>query len=141
MKQDLPWSPHRLQERVLADAMVDVATELRLADPLEFLMMIRGHQDANIADLVNSSSELFFRSGSLRYGLAARCDLSWETTPSVLLDMEFRHAAVTVFFRLTIGRAHAGVEILDVFIEPGGEPDHEIAEEKLKQAISDARLR
>ena len=65
MKPDLPASDRCLHERMLADAMVDVATELRLADPLEFLMMIRGDQDANIADLVNSSSELFFR--------AARC--------------------------------------------------------------------
>ena len=65
-------------ERILADAIVDVATELRLADPTEFVLMIRGEQAANIADLVNSSSELFFKSGSLRYALAAGCDLRWE---------------------------------------------------------------
>jgi hypothetical protein len=116
MRSDLSLSDHSLHERILADAMVDVATELRLADPLEFLMMVRGNQDANIADLVNSSSELFFRGGSLRYGLSARCDLKWQTTPSVGLDMEFREAPVTVFFRLTIGRALAGVEIFDVLI-------------------------
>ena len=41
--------------------MVDVATELRPADPSELILMIRGEQAANIADLVNSSSELFFQ--------------------------------------------------------------------------------
>ena len=140
MKPDLPASDRCLQERVLADAMVDVATELRLADPLDFLMMIRGHQDANIADLVNSSSELFFRAGSLRYGLAAHCDLNWETTPRVILDMEFREAAVTVFFRLAIQRAHASVEILEVFFDDGEDIEDELASRRLSQAIATARL-
>lgn len=90
--------------------------------------------------LVNSSSELFFCCGSLRYGLSARCDLRWETTPSVGLDMEFRQAPVTVFFRLTIGRAHAGVEIFDVFVDPGEEEDTEAAGHRLTQAIREARL-
>ena len=78
-------------ERVLADAIVDVATELRLSDPTEFIMLVRGEQDANISDLVNSSSELFFKKGALRYGLSADCALGWGSTPSVSLDMEFRH--------------------------------------------------
>ena len=103
MRADASAVDHSLNERVLADAMVDVATELRLADPTEFALMIRGDQEANIADLVNSSSELFFKTGSLKYGLAARFDLGWELTPIVRLDMEFRHEAVTVFFRLMIG--------------------------------------
>jgi hypothetical protein len=132
---------HDAYERILADAMVDVATELRLSDPLEFLVMIRGNQEANIADLVNSSSELFFTSGALRYGLAALCDLRWEATPSVRLDMEFRHAGVTVFFRLTIGRAHAGVEIIRVMIDAGDDLDAQSATARMSQALWDAQLR
>lgn len=140
MKTDLIVSRHILHERILADAMVDVATELRLADPLEYLTMIRGNQEANIADLVNSSSELFFRSGSLRYGLSARFDLKWEYTLSVGLDMEFRYAPVTVFFRLTIGRVHAGVEIFDIFLDPGDDHDEEFVVLRLREAIAEARL-
>lgn len=129
-----------VNERILADAMVEVATELRLADPLEFLMLIRGNQDANIADLVNSSSELFFKGGALRYGLAASCDLRWESTPIVWLDMEFRQAAVTVFFRLKIGRANAGVEIIDIMIDNGDQFDAQLAAARLSEAIQEARL-
>jgi hypothetical protein len=128
-------------ERLLADAMVDVATELRLADPIEFILMIRGDQAANIADLVNSSSELFFKSGALKYALVAGCDLRWESTPTIRLDMEFRHDAITVFFRLTIGRTRAAVEVIDVFCE-GGEMRGGLAEsERLCAAIQDARLK
>ena len=130
-----------VQERILADAMVDVATELRLADPTEFVLMIRRDQAANIADLVNSSSELFFKSGALKYALSAGCDLRWESTPTVKLDMEFRHAAITVFFRLTIGRTRAAVEVLDVFCEDDEAPDKLIESERLCAAIQDARLK
>ena len=58
-------------ERVLADAVVGVATELRLSDPTEFILLVHGQQEANISDLVNSSSELFFKKGALRYALSA----------------------------------------------------------------------
>jgi hypothetical protein len=127
-------------ERILADAIVDVATELRLADPTEFILMIRGDQAANITDLVNSSSELFFKGGALRYALAAGCELRWESTPIVCLDMEFRHESVTVFFRLTIGRARAAVEVIELLFEgeaPLGGPDER---ERFAAAIAHARL-
>jgi hypothetical protein len=128
-------------ERILADAMVDVATELRLADLTELFLMIRGDQAANIADLVNSSSELFFKNGSLRYALSAGCELCWESAPTVRFDMEFRHATATVFFQLTIGRARAAVEVIDVLFE-GGDYLGSVSEmERLGAAISDARLR
>ena len=140
MSTNPPMIDHSLHERVIADAIVDVATELRLADPIEFMAMIRSEHAANLADLVNSSSELIFKSGALRYALAAGCDIRWETTPKVRLDMEFRHSAVTVFFRLTIGRARAGVEVLDIFFDDGSEPAPVEASDRLARAIADARL-
>lgn len=126
-------------ERVIADAIVDVATELRLSDPTEFILLVRGEQEANIADLVNSSSELFFKKGSLRYALAADCALSWGSTPSVTLDMEFRHDDVTAFFRLTLAGQRARVEVLDVMSEDRGRPCDSPAE-RLRCALADARL-
>ena len=106
-----------VNERILAEAMVDVATELRLTDPSELIQMIRGEQAANIADLVNSSGELFFHSGALRYALTSGCDVQWDTTPVVRLDMEFRYEAVSAFFKLTIGRKRAGVEVVEVLVD------------------------
>ena len=127
-------------ERVLADAIVDVATELRLSDPTELILLVRGEQAANLSDLVNSSSELFFKKGALRYGLAADCALGWGTPPSVSLDMEFRHDCVTAFFRLTIGGQRAAVEILEVLVD---EEDRDVGyrtTERLRAAIAGARL-
>jgi hypothetical protein len=127
-------------ERVLGEAIVGVATELRLADPTEFILLVRGEQEANISDLVNSSSELFFKKGALRYGLAADCALGWGSPPSVTLDMEFHHDRVTAFFRLILGGQRAAVEVLDVTVDetPGGEQGGAV--DCLRKAIAAARL-
>jgi hypothetical protein len=53
--------------------------------------------------------------------------------------MEFRHAAVCAFFRLTIGQRRAGVEILDILFEAQGLDDFAKAE-RLADALETARL-
>ena len=105
------------REQIIADALVDFASELRLTDAAELMSMIRNDHAANIADLVNSSTELFFKSGTLRYALSASFKAPWDATPTVEIDMEFRHASVCAFFRLTIGQRRAGVEITDILFE------------------------
>jgi hypothetical protein len=127
-------------ERVLADAIVDVATELRLADPTEFILLVRGEQEANLSDLVNSSSELFFKKGALRYALSADCALGWGSTPSVSLDMEFRHDSVTAFFRLIIGAQRAAVEVQEVFTEGDEDVAGPHLSDRLREAIAAAKL-
>ncbi len=126
-------------ERVLASAIVDVATELRLSDPTEFILLVHGEQAANIADLVNSSSELFFKKGALRYGLSADCALGWGSPPSVSLDMEFRHDRVTAFFRLILGGSRAAVEVVEVLLDDD-DTAGEGAAERLARAIAAAKL-
>ena len=129
-----------VQEQIIANAMVEVATELRLADPSELILMIRSEQAANIADLVNSSSELFFKSGTLRYALSAGCDVQWDSTPIIRLDMEFRYAAVSAFFRLMIGRKRAAVDVVEVLFDDDN-LDGAAKDERLSAAIAGARLR
>jgi hypothetical protein len=132
--------PRRLiHEEMIANAMVDVATELRLADASELVLMIRNEQAANIADLVNSSSELFFKSGTLRYALSAACEVQWESAPTVRLEMEFRNAAVCAFFSLMIGRNCAAIDIAEILFED--EPlDESERVSRLSAAIESARL-
>ncbi len=129
----------RAQEKVVADGIVDVATELRLADASELMVMIRNNQNANIADLVNSSTELFFKPGSLKYALSAGCSVGWDSAPTIALDMEFRNAPVCVFFRLMLGRSRAGVEVMDIIFDEKG-LDQAEKTQRLAEAIADARL-
>lgn len=129
----------RLREQIIADALVDVASELRLTDAAELIHMIRSDQAANIADLVNSSTELFFKSGTLRYALSASFKAPWDATPIVSIDMEFRHAMVSAFFRLTIGWRRAGVEIIDILFDEQGLDDR-VKAERLFEALTSARI-
>ena len=129
----------RAQEKLVADSIVDVATELRLADASELMLMIRNNQDANIADLVNSSTELYFKPGVLKYALSAGCSVGWDSAPTIALDMEFRNAPVCAFFRLLLGRSIAGVELMDVFFDEKG-LDQAEKTQRLAEAIADARL-
>jgi hypothetical protein len=136
-----PPRPHRPlgREQIIADALVGVASELRLTDAAELISMIRNDQAANIADLVNSSTELFFKSGTLRYALSASFKAPWDATPAVEIDMEFRHATVCAFFRLKIGQRRAGVEIIDILFDEQGLDDFAKAE-RLCAALKTARL-
>jgi hypothetical protein len=127
------------REQIIADALVDVASELRMTDAAELISMIRDDHAANIADLVNSSTELFFKSGTLRYALSARFKAPWDATPVIEIDMEFRHAAVCAFFRLKIGQRRAGVEIIDILFDEQGLDDLTKAE-RLSAALASARL-
>ena len=137
--QKLPQRRSIGREQIIADALVDFASELRLTDAAELMSMIRNDHAANIADLVNSSTELFFKSGTLRYALSASFKAPWDATPTVEIDMEFRHASVCAFFRLTIGQRRAGVEITDILFEER-ELDDFAKGERLSAALESARL-
>jgi hypothetical protein len=128
-----------VREQIIADALVGFASELRLTDAVELMSMIQNDHAANLADLVNSSTELFFKSGTLRYALSASFKAPWDATPTFEIDMEFRHADVCAFFRLTIGQRRAGVEIQDILFEEQGLDDFARAE-RLFEAFEAARL-
>ncbi len=125
-------------ERIIADALIDVASELRLTDVAELINLIRNDQEANLADLINSSTELFYRSGTLRYALSASFEAPWNATPQVALDMEFCHQNVAAFFRLTIGERRAAVEITDILFDEQG-LDEGAKEKRLVAAFASAR--
>ena len=116
-----------------------MASELRLTDVAELINLICNDQEANIADLVNSSTELFYRSGALRYALSASFKAPWDATPEVALDMEFRHERVSAFFRLTIGQRRAAVEITDILFDEQG-LDERAEAERLVAAFASARV-
>jgi hypothetical protein len=48
------------REKALADGLRDVAAELRLIEATDLVAFLRTEQFGNIANLVNSSTELYF---------------------------------------------------------------------------------
>ena len=99
------------RERVMADGLKEVAAELRLIDPADLVAFIRTERYGNIRTLVNSATEMYFKPGTIAFGLAGHVDLRWDGNPSISLDMEFHYQRIDVFFRLLLESNEAGVEI------------------------------
>ena len=127
------------REKALAEGIQEVASELRLIDAADFVAFIRTEQFANIGNLVSSSTELYFKPDTVKFGLSGDVDLQWGGTPSVSLDMEFHHMRVNVYFRLLLDALHAGIEIDYItFDEGSADPDQNT--QRLIDAIANARL-
>jgi len=126
------------RERMLGDAIKCVAAELRLVDLSILVRSVILEQHANIADLVASSSELFFVDGTLKYGSRAEVDLNWGQMPAVILDLEFSHMGVHVNFGLTLKSFNACIDIHAISFDGDSRSPQENTA-LLKAALADAR--
>lgn len=98
-------------EKVLALGLKEVAAELRLIEAADLVSYIHTGRFGNVSSLVNASTEMYFKPGTMTFRQSGRVKLSWDQEPSVVLDMEFRHSAVDVYFQLLLESEEAGVEI------------------------------
>ena len=126
------------REKIVAEAICPVATELRLLDAADLVSLLRFECYGNLADLVSSAAELYFLPGTVNFG--AGCDYShdWGTEPEVTLDMELRPQGVTVYAKLLLQKDTAGVEVTHVaFNNPSADPDDNTA--FLRKSLQEAR--
>lgn len=124
---------------VLAAGIEDVVEELRVIDPADLVSFIRFGSYPALEDLLQSSTELFFKDGTLVFGWTADVDLSWGDLPTVTLGMEFRHRAVSVFFDLSIRAASRMVDIAGIQFETACQDANERVKQ-LAEALADAHL-
>jgi hypothetical protein len=127
------------REKALGHGIRELASDLRLVEPADYADFVRTERFANIANLVASSAELFFKPGTIFFGHSGEVDLKWDQPPTVALDMEFRHMRVNVYFRLVLEAQRAGVEITYLAFEGASEEPDENTR-RLVEAIDDARL-
>ncbi|WP_230533103.1 hypothetical protein [Microvirga roseola] len=115
------WQPPEAEadpfEVVLANHIKDVVAELSLTDVGVLTSFISKDLHANVEDLVESSTELFFKDGTLRYGHLASVSFEWGAAPTVTLDLEFVHRSVSVFFKLVLHRHYFGVAIQRILLD------------------------
>ena len=130
---------HAQNERVLALGLKEVAAELRLIDAADLVAYIRTGMFGNVSSLVNASTEMYFKPGMMCFRQSGSVNLGWSGEPSIVLDMEFRHPAVDVFFQLVLEDHHAGVEIEYIsFNREAANPDDNTR--RLMEAITHARF-
>lgn len=134
--QDVEVQPY---EKALAFSIKDVVADICLVDASIVISYICNNLHANIEDLIDSSTELFFKEGSLRYGHGADVDFEWGKTPAVILDMEFIHPFATVFFKLVLHGFYVGVSISRILLsERTSDPAVDL--KRFQEALSESRL-
>lgn len=125
--------------KIVAGGIREVAAELRLIDVSDLIAYIHGDKFGNIEDLVNSSTELFFKEGTMNFAWAAALDVTWNDPPTIMIDMEFHHMSVSAFFTLTLRQTHGSIDVKHVwFATPSSDENYDTA--RLAAAMADARL-
>ncbi|ACP24062.1 conserved hypothetical protein [Sinorhizobium fredii NGR234] len=116
------------REKLVAEAIRPVATELRLIDAADFIALLRFESHASLADLVESAAELYFLPGTVNFGLGGNYNLDWNSRPEIILDLELKPRGVTVYARLVLAGEAAGIEISHInFQHPSTDPDENTA--------------
>jgi hypothetical protein len=125
-------------EKVLALGLKEVAAELRLVEAADLVAYIHTERFGNVQSLVDASTEMYFKPGTMSFRQSGRVKLSWNREPAVVLDMKFRHPAVDIYFQLLLEAEEAGVEIDYIaFHEP---PDCAGDTQRLIDALANARF-
>lgn len=116
------------REKIVAEAIRPVATELRLIDAADLIALLRFESYASLADLVESAAELYFLPGTVNFGLGGNYSLDWNSYPEIVLDLELKPRGVTVYVRLVLAGETAAIEINHInFQNPSKDPDENTA--------------
>lgn len=126
-------------EEVLACNIKDVIADFCLtdADIIRFYASKQLH--GNMSEIVSSSAELFFKGDTLFYARAADISTGLGHPPCVVLDMEFVHDTVNVYFKLVLGEFSVGVHINRLLLSENPESDFD--PRSFAKIITSARLR
>ena len=124
---------------IISAHLQEVIHDLRLVDVADYIAFIRCELFGNIADIVNSATELTFYPNTLTFGLGGEYILDWNSAPKVMLDLEFSNMGVNAYFRLTLSSDSSEIDLHHVrFTETGKSPADNTA--LLAAAFDNARL-
>ena len=133
--------PHSsAREIIVAKAIQEVVSELRMIDVADYVAFIRLEQHANLADIVDSASELFFMPGTVLFGNGGDVNLGWSGEPGITLDPQLKPIGATVYFALRLTALKASVEVSYVsFDDPS--PDPAVNTRFLATSLENSRIR
>jgi hypothetical protein len=132
--------PHSEQrEIIVARAVQEFVSELRMIDVADYIAFIRLERFANLADIVDSAAELYFHPGTLKLGHGGEAHVDWGSAPRILLDMELRPRGATVYFTLTLTELSAAIAVNFVSFQKA-DPDPDANTRFLEQSLAEARI-
>ncbi|ALE02980.1 hypothetical protein [Bartonella ancashensis] len=127
-----------IREMVLAKQVAQFIPELRLIDVGDFIACIHTERFGHISELVESAVELRFYPHTMRFAQNANYELDWDTTPKILLHMEFVNDGVRAFFQLVMSAEEFGIELNQcIFDNPA---DEETNTSTFMNALNNARI-
>lgn len=133
-----PFSSER--EIIVAGAIREVVTELRMIDVADYIGFIRMERFASVADLVETAAELYLMPGTLKLGHGGDIKATWEDPPQIMLDLELHAEGATVFFVLTLAASTASVDVNYIaFRDASADPMEN--NRRLEAALDRARIR
>lgn len=124
---------------ILTSNLQDFVREVRTIDLVDLVSFIRFQSFGAIEDLLQTSTELLFKEGTLTFAWRAGVDMDWSDIPTVTLGMEFRHVAVSVFFDLSLRAFEQSVVIAGILFDKPFD-DYPTRALRLTEALADARL-
>ena len=125
-------------EEVLACNIKDVIADFCLTDAEILRAYVSNQLHGNMNEIVSSSTELFFKGHTLSYARAADISTGLGDPPCIVLDMEFAHDTVSVFFKLILGEFSVGVHINHVSLSDDTESDFD--PHSFAKVVTSARL-
>lgn len=127
------------RERIVAEAISPVASELRLLDAADLISLLRFELYGNLSDLVASAAELYFHPGTVSFGAGGDYRLEWGGPPEIVLDVEIKPRDITIYAQLILTDAHAAIDIKHIaFHTTAGDPDANTA--MLAERLQEARF-
>jgi hypothetical protein len=128
------------REVLVANAIKEVVSELRMVEVSDYVAFIRMGHFANVSDLVDSAAERFFMPGTIRLGHGGEAHLAWTGEPKIVLDLELRPRGATVYFTLAMSAETASIDVNYVAFEStAGTPAENTA--FLATAIEQSKIR
>lgn len=128
------------REAIIANALRQVVSELRLVDVSDYIAFIRLERFATVAEIVDSAAERYLLPGTLRLGPGGEAQVDWRGEPRIVLDLELRPRGATIYFRLGLAADHASVDVSYVtFDRPSDDPAQNTS--FLAKALDEARIR
>lgn len=115
-------------ERIVAEAMRPIASELRLVEAADLIALLRFEKHADLAELVSESAELYYMPGTVLLGSGGDYHLEWRGEPRIALDLELKLPGVSVYLRLVLQDETGGIEIEHIhFDDPSTEESENTA--------------
>lgn len=126
-------------EEILACNIKDVIADFCLTDADIIRSYVSKQLHGNMNEILSSSAELFFKGDTLSYARVADISTALGHPPCVVLDMEFTHDTVNVYFKLVLGEFSVGVHINRLLLSES--PENDFDPRSFAKIITSARLR